>query len=356
MRTVRRKPGIIYAMLLSAMLLLPMLSGSAVSRPERPEQKRFGVEDMETFLDLHNRRNSSQWEPGGLTERPLSAQEEALYKEMFPVMITELRARYDKPERSAAKRSSIQAVLGGGEDCATAREITATPFNDSGDTTGHTSNVGASSCIEGNIRSSTEFAPDLIYSFTPTERCLVDIIIDPTDEGADADDLSLYVVRDGMCFIRSNECLTGSDFGGHGIAERLIFTANAGTRYFIVVDGGGIGSNEQGPYNLRMTCLTEEEVRRAFNPQTTIRPVGIENDGADNLWVVDNAFDEIQKIDLFGGFITGGPHGPNTVNAVGITTDGNFLYVTDTGDANPGNENVDIFTMQGIFTGSFGCN
>ena len=91
----------------------------------------------------------------------------------------------------------------GGEGCATATPITALPFTDSDDTTGHASDV--SLLPDGCSSYQIVGGPDLVYSFTVTAGNSVAFTVTPTNANYDP---AIYVL--GTCS-DATTCVIGAD-------------------------------------------------------------------------------------------------------------------------------------------------
>ena len=126
------------------------------------------------------------------------------------------------------------------DTCATATTINpaALPFSAEGTTDGATNDVdpGLTGCVAGPGR-------DAVYSFTPAATDKYTIGATPLGIGFD---MSLYVVTD--CANAATTCVAGSNFTGTTKGEFVTPTLNAGTRYFIVVDGNTAESF--GPFRI----------------------------------------------------------------------------------------------------------
>lgn len=82
---------------------------------------------------------------------------------------------------------------------------------------------------------------------------------------------------------------------------------------------------------------------------TNALPVGLEHDGAGNLWFTDlGAAAEIGRCDVNGNVLVTYSVAANTPNPIGITTDGTNVYVTDTSVAD-----VDVYDLVGNYISSF---
>jgi hypothetical protein len=124
---------------------------------------------------------------------------------------------------------SLRRGLVANDTCATATVIDPSrlPFSVSGTTFGAVNNVDPrESC---SLSSQSTRGPDVVFQFTPAETQLYVITVTPNGRF----DTSVYLTTDcstvAGCF--------GADVGGAGAPETLRKSLNAGTTYFIVVDG-----------------------------------------------------------------------------------------------------------------------
>lgn len=85
-----------------------------------------------------------------------------------------------------------------------------------------------------------------------------------------------------------------------------------------------------------------------FVPLPENHPAGLAQDGNDNLYVTDLFPGTVYLIDILGTPITSFSYMPNTGSATGITTDGAYLYLTDSDG-----DDVDIYTPAGTYVSSF---
>ena len=121
-----------------------------------------------------------------------------------------------------------------GDTCAMATAISpaALPFSAEGTTDGAANDIdpGLLGCAAGG-------GPDVVYSFTPAATDRYTIGATPTGIGFD---VSLYVVTD--CANPATTCVAGANISGTSKGESVTPTLNAGTQYFIVVDGSSPGN------------------------------------------------------------------------------------------------------------------
>ncbi len=126
-------------------------------------------------------------------------------------------------------------------------EVSALPFSDSGSTSSYSLNddynmaFPANTCAGGGSQSGgTGSGKDVVYRIDVDNTCNLRVNLYPTSV-----DLALYVVTD--CTSLAANCVGVSDAGGDGAWEHVDFTANSGTRYYIIVDGV---SGSHGSYDL----------------------------------------------------------------------------------------------------------
>lgn len=129
------------------------------------------------------------------------------------------------------------------DTCATATPIGALPYSASGSTVDATGDYGFASgtCLPANS-SKGSASNDVVYSFVPALTGSYTITLDGFDT-------ALYVVTD-CANITSATCLGGVDAAGSSSPETLTLTLNAGTTYYIMVDGWSTSSNVTGTYQL----------------------------------------------------------------------------------------------------------
>ncbi|MEW6210199.1 MAG: choice-of-anchor D domain-containing protein [Acidobacteriota bacterium] len=136
------------------------------------------------------------------------------------------------------------------DTCATATAINpaALPFLDDSSTAGMGNDVdpGAGSCAPGP-------GADVVYRITPTVTDSYTIGATPGDVNFD---LSLYVVTD--CSIPAATCVAGANERAVGKSEFFTATLNAGTTYFIIVDGALLGSAGPFHFSIRRGAISNE--------------------------------------------------------------------------------------------------
>lgn len=228
----------------------------------------------------------------------------------------------------AARPSLVYAALAG-EDCDDAGVIAPGLFFDS-DTTGgrvhdyDLDNGGANGDCGTGQPTTPEYGlgPDAIYQLFSSTPCVVTINADPT--GA-AWDLALYVLR-GSCNpggFSNATCAGLSNAGADDVTERIVFTADPGVTYFIVVDGV---NNSNGTFDISVECCPDADgdlVCDAIDICTGNDATGDTDadgicDGNDNCPAVANP----DQADADGNGVgdaceAGGPGAPPTGNPVG---------------------------------------
>lgn len=107
------------------------------------------------------------------------------------------------PAAALCLAAAVRPSDAGGEGCTTATPITALPFVDSDDTTGHTSDV--SLLPDGCSTYTIVDGPDLVYTFTVTAGNSVAFTVTPTNATYDP---AIYVL--GTC-ADAVTCLVGAD-------------------------------------------------------------------------------------------------------------------------------------------------
>jgi hypothetical protein len=113
----------------------------------------------------------------------------------------------------------------------------------------------------GEVYVGTGWGPDKAYKIRTDANCTLTIDLNPTDTGANADDLSLLVFQT-QCTDDLVNCACASDNGfpsnpdPNGNTEGVVLDAVAGTDYFIVIDGYSTAEappGDAGPYTLGIT-------------------------------------------------------------------------------------------------------
>jgi hypothetical protein len=142
-----------------------------------------------------------------------------------------------------AQERAISPAAVPNDTCATATLISpaALPFAANDTTDGATNDIdpGLLGCASGA-------GPDAVYSFTPSATDRYTIGATPIGIGFD---ISLYVVTD--CANPATTCIASANVSGTSKGESTVPTLNAGTRYFIVVDGSGPNSFGQFHFSIR---------------------------------------------------------------------------------------------------------
>ncbi len=143
---------------------------------------------------------------------------------------------------------------------AASHEIGMLPYNLSSDTTGMADdyNLGTEPqlCAGGGAQAvpGTGAGPDAVFLITTDRTCDLNVNIDPTDDGGDADDLALYVLSPDCTNVDGN-CLMVDDAGVAGEAEDVAFEASGGWLHYIIVDGF---NDDAGPFVLTISETSSE--------------------------------------------------------------------------------------------------
>ena len=162
---------------------------------------------------------------------------------------------FNKPKSSGPDNVPDEnAILQGGDDCASATVISSLPFNDTGTTLGSADDYNEV-CPYTNTG-----APDVVYEFSPSANLTVDITLC----NGSAYDTKLYVYE--------NTCQApGDGFDPYAcnddacpgfVSELIGVEMVAGNTYYIVIDG--YSSADFGDYVIDMTGSSE----LSFCPQT----------------------------------------------------------------------------------------
>ncbi len=151
----------------------------------------------------------------------------------------------DKPASSPHADGWVPLERAGGETCATATIVPALPYLDSGSTAAAIHDYDEACPYTGGT------APDVVYSYTPATNMTVDISLCSGLPETDYDS-KLYVYQDacpdgGPFACDDDGCSTSlTSFASNVLGLAL----NAGSTYYIVVDGYGTSS---GNYTIEMT-------------------------------------------------------------------------------------------------------
>ena len=136
----------------------------------------------------------------------------------------------------------------GGETCGSATPITSLPFNDTGDTTGHTDDHSTLTVACSAAAYITVAGPDLVYSLTLGTGNDLTILVSP----ALGYDTSLYVYEG--CGA-TESCVTGVDSAIEGEIEQLTLSGLTPGTYYLYVDSfyDSSDSRNAGPYSISIT-------------------------------------------------------------------------------------------------------
>jgi hypothetical protein len=142
-----------------------------------------------------------------------------------------------------------------GGTCATPTTFTATPYNDTGTTTGGTNTVGT--LPAGCEEYTTVAGPDLVYSFTAGTGANLTFTLTPNTAAYDP---AIYLL--GTCG-SGPSCITGSDAGLANAPETFSTAAlTAGTTYFFYVDSFYTTAAGNGAYTLAITGTLPVELSK----------------------------------------------------------------------------------------------
>ena len=212
---------------------------------------------------------------------------------------------------------ALRRGLPANDSCATPTvvEPSRLPFQTSGTTFGATndSNPGTP-CLRTGMSGS---GPDVAYAFTPASGQNYDVSVTP----AATFDVSLYIVTN--C-LTSSSC-RGTDLGGPGDTENLRRNLNAGTTYFIVVDGV---EGDSGDFTLTIVPT----IPMAPAPPTNLTATAVNPNQIDLSWQ-DNAADELgfrisRSLDgsNFSEIASVGPN-VTTFSDTGLTPETTYFYL-----------------------------
>jgi hypothetical protein len=155
----------------------------------------------------------------------------------------DLGKTFDLQDLQAIKDAQVYGVPDpqpqvGGEDIATAANIPAIPYSDSGNTCGYVNNYDEACPFTLGT------APDVVYKYSPAADIIINI-----DLCTSLYDTKVYVYEnDEFTPIACNDDACGDD----GWKSELVgVSLTAGNTYYIVVDG--YGSSSCGTYNLNIT-------------------------------------------------------------------------------------------------------
>lgn len=149
------------------------------------------------------------------------------------------------------------------------------PFQASGTTFGATNDTNPGNPCLRSAQSGS--GPDVVYQFTPASGQNYDLTVTPVGNY----DISLYIVTN--C-VNATGC-RGADVGGAGTSESLRRNLNAGTTYFIVIDGF------QGDFG-DFTLTIVPTIPLAPPAPTNLTATAINSTRIDLAWQ-DNAGDEV---------------------------------------------------------------
>jgi Abnormal spindle-like microcephaly-assoc'd, ASPM-SPD-2-Hydin len=162
------------------------------------------------------------------------------------------------------------------DTCATATVIDPSrlPFSDSATTFGATNDLNPGASCFTSSQSST--GPDVVYQFTPADTQLYVITVTPKADY----DTSVYLTTD--CSTIAG-CFSADVFGA-GAPESLRRVLNAGTTYFIAVDGFG---GDTGDFDFSL----QPSIPHAPNAPSDLTAKAVSSTQVDLMWR-DNSGDE----------------------------------------------------------------
>jgi hypothetical protein len=162
------------------------------------------------------------------------------------------------------------------DTCATATVIDPSrlPFSDSATTFGAANDLNPGASCFTSSQSAT--GPDVVYQFTPADTQLYVMTVTPKADY----DTSVYLTTD--CSTIAN-CFS-ADVGGAGHPEMLRHVLNAGTTYFIVIDGFG---GDSGDFDFSL----QPSIPHAPNAPSDLTAKAVSSTEVDLAWR-DNSGDE----------------------------------------------------------------
>jgi len=138
----------------------------------------------------------------------------------------------------------------GGDNCATAPQITVAVFNDTGNTTGY------SDTWNPTVGGYTQDGEDQAYQIVITTPGSIDVSVTATDPSFDH---STYLLAAADCSNYNPDELAGADSAFGGGTETFSYAAAAGT-YYVVVDSYLPG--EVGPFSITVTSTVPVELTK----------------------------------------------------------------------------------------------
>ena len=136
----------------------------------------------------------------------------------------------------------------GGDTVATATPITALPFSGAGTTVGYVNDYDAVCPYTGST------SPDVVYSFTPSLTCLLDISLC----AGSLYDTKLYVLNETLAVVACNDDLCPGYVSELTAANGTAVPVTAGALYYIVVDGY-FGASGSYTIDIAGDCFTPTE-------------------------------------------------------------------------------------------------
>jgi hypothetical protein len=139
-----------------------------------------------------------------------------------------------------------------GDTCAAATfELGLLPFSDIDTTAGRddtNSYPGACADASTGAPGSSAEGADVYYRIRPFASCLLQVSVNPTG----TENLGLYIASDCAPLSAAN-CITMDDDGGDGVTEVVLFSATAGTDYYILIDGNDF---DEGTYSMAVSSAS----------------------------------------------------------------------------------------------------
>jgi hypothetical protein len=149
-----------------------------------------------------------------------------------------------------------------------------------------------------------------------------------------------------MKFLNAKNLLRSSLFGV-GVAMCLFLSVSAESAKKPQTDAILSKTSSKAPAPVYTTTLGMGDLLGTFAVSGSYVMVGLENDGTGNFLLTDIGFDYLYRITDDGTILQTIPLS-NSGNPIGVTTDGSFIYVTDTSDWD-----VDTYMMDGTYVSSF---
>jgi hypothetical protein len=198
----------------------------------------------------------------------------------------------------------------GGETCASATAIDSLPFNDTGDTTGHTDDFSTLPVVCAQSAYASVAGPDLVYSLSLGAGNDLTILLTPTVATYDA---SIYLFEG--CGA-TESCVMAADAGIEGEIEQLHVSGLAPGTYYLYVDSFfDTAPANAGTYGISISGTLGQPTSSTTTASTTTTVVTTTTlPAADTICVgggtIDKAFAKLAKLGgasddtfVFGGAI-----------------------------------------------------